>query len=79
MKKRKMNLKKLALQKQTVASMETVQGGIKETQFIVICATLINTIIVTTTTVVTGTKWPPIDPPPIISKDYVSCITQCMC
>ncbi|WP_298419205.1 hypothetical protein [uncultured Kordia sp.] len=80
MKKRKMNVKKLTLQKRIISNMESVQGGIQQTQFIVICNTLINTtIIATTNTIVTGTNWPPIDPPVLITKGYVSCISDCNC
>ncbi len=80
MKKRKVNLKKLTLQKQTIVNMEAIHGGeIEETKFIVICTGLVNTIVLTTTnTIVTGTNWPPIDPPPIITKDYETCVSQCV-
>lgn len=79
MKKRKMNLKKLTLQKKTIANMESIHGGeIEKTKFIVICAGLINTIIVTATNTV-ATNLPPIDLPPIITKDYATCITDCIC
>ncbi len=76
-----MKLEKLKLQKQTIANMETVRGGeIEKTKFIVICTGLINTTVITTTvTGTTGTNWPPIDPPPLITKDYASCITGCLC
>ena len=78
MKKRKMNLKKLSLQKQIISNMESIHGGeIEETKFIVICAGLINTVVVTTT-IATATNWPPIDPPPLITKDYETCVSQCV-
>jgi len=81
MKKQKVNLKKLTLRKKTISNMETIHGGeIEKTKFIVICTGLINTTVITTTaTVVTTTNWPPIDPPPIISKDYKTCLTDCVC
>lgn len=52
MKKRNVTLKKLALQKKTIANMNanSVQGGTGgalETQIVIICATTINTDIVT--------------------------------
>ena len=73
MKKQKVHLKKLSLQKKTIANMETVQGGIKETQIAVICQTLLNTTLIATTVNTT------INLPPIISKDYKTCITDCIC
>jgi hypothetical protein len=84
MKKRKINLKKLSLQKRTIAAMNanSVQGGtgtLLETQVFVICHTLINTTIVSATNTVVEVTKTCIDLPPMISKDYKSCISDCMC
>ena len=81
MKKRKMNLKKLTLQKQTISNMETVQGGVSQTQIVVVCKTLVNTIVQTTTVATTYTDiTKTIDLPPLISKDNKqTCITACLC
>ncbi|WP_046756427.1 hypothetical protein [Kordia jejudonensis] len=67
MKKRKMNLKKLTLQKRTISNLEIAHGGAQQTQIIVICNTLINTDILTITATTTN--------PPIISEQKTKCIS----
>lgn len=69
MKKKKIQLKKLLLHKQTVAMAHSVQGGIGETKVVVVCKTLVNTNLTTKTIPTTN---------PVTNSRKTYCLTECI-